>query len=60
MAYSIACLTLAAIKPCTAPRVDRLQLLTLAVLPDKHLFSLIEGSEADPVMVDAAALQAIV
>lgn len=50
----------AAIKPCSAPRVDLLQLLTLAGLTETHLFSVIEDGETDPVRVDAAALQAMV
>ena len=52
--------TLAAIRPCSAPRVDLLQLLTLAGLAETHLFSLIEDRNADPVTVDGAALRAMV
>ena len=51
---------LAAIKPCSAPRVDLLQLLTLAGLAETHLFSVITDGETDLMTVDAAALQAMV
>ena len=53
-------IALAAIKPCTAPRVDLLQLLTLAGLAETHLFSVITDGEADPVAVNGAALRAMV